>query len=147
MNLRTTIISCSLFLLLSACSADAENNLSNATQNVKDQVSNVRDKDNPTVLLVKNGSFTDHPEKSIGNAFQEFFGSPTWKYFDGETGEKVVEFTGRMMYQDAEVKARLQFLIHEDDTFEVGALSFNDVPQNQLTTNQVLEAVFEPNQE
>lgn len=46
------------------------------------------------------------------------------------------------MYEDTNVKARLQFVVNEDGSFETGALSFNDVPQNQIITNAVISAVF-----
>ena len=75
---------------------------------------------------------------------QKFFDNPTWEYFVADSGEEIVEFSGNLMYEDTEVKARLQFIMHQDNTFEVGALSFNDVPQNILVTNQMLRAVFIP---
>ena len=62
----------------------------------------------------------------------------------GDGGEDVVEFTGYCTYRDAEVKARLQFILNvEEGTFESGALSFNDVPQVELITVSMIEKAFQ----
>ena len=115
----------------------------NLLENVKDQLKNIADKDNKYVQGVKNASPEQFPNKTYGDAFAGFFGTPAWKYFDADSGEKVVEFTGFCTYQNVEVKAKLQFIISEDGkTFEIGALSFNDVPQNQLIKTSLLEKAF-----
>lgn len=142
MKLRI-VFSLTVILTLSACSTEAEKTINDVTKNVTDQVSNLRDKDEPHVLSVKNGHLDEYTDQTIGEAFEVFFGEPTWKYFKSDTQKDVVEFTGFLEYQGTEVKARMQFLLNEDDTFEVGAVSFNDVPQNQLTTNSLLSTVFE----
>lgn len=83
---------------------------------------------------VKYGSLNSYPDITYAEAFDYFFGSPTWKYFRGaQEGSNiehdVVEFTGTCFYRDSEVKARIQFTISEDrKTFEATYLSFNDVP-------------------
>ena len=118
------------------------------TQEVNDQIQNQVQKDNVYIEMVKNGYNTAYPEKTYGEAFEAFFSNPTWKYFEAETGETVVEFTGGCMYLDAEVKARLQFILDiEAGSFEVGALSFNDVPQMELITAGLLSSIFEEGQE
>ncbi|MFD0715188.1 hypothetical protein [Paenibacillus sp. GCM10027626] len=130
-------------LLLGACSNDAGQAINDVTTTIKDQADNIRDINDPHVQSIKNGHLKNYPDKSVGDAFNDFFGSPTWKHFKAETGEEVVEFTGHMTYKETKVKARLQFIVNEDDTFEVGALSFNDVPQNELIKSGVLLAVFD----
>lgn len=128
---------------LVACSDDVNQKLGDAAQEVVDQVNNVTDSVDPNVLGVKNGSPNSHPSCSYGDVFDEFFSSPTWKYFKATSGEKVVEFTGYCMYQDVKVKARLQFILNKDGkTFETGALSFNDVPQSKLITISVIYKAF-----
>lgn len=142
--MKLKIIAVVIFMLfLAACSNATEQEINDVTTTIKDQASNIRDKDDPHVLSVKNGYFENHSDKSVGEAFNDFFGDPTWQHFKAETGEQVVEFTGYMMYQETKVKARLQFIVKDDDTFEIGALSFNDVPQKELIKGQVLSAVFE----
>lgn len=121
-------------LLSSACSQ----------QDVQDQVENITDVGNEYVLSVKNGHPVSIPDITYGKAFENFFSYPTWRHFKAESGEDIVEFTGNCIYQDAEVKARLQFIIHDDeDYFEQGALSFNDVPQSNLITSVMIYKAFE----
>lgn len=135
--------------LLSACESS----------DIEDQVINVMQSEDTHVLSVKGGTPSAYSEMTYGEAFESFFGSPTWKYFVGtkegadedgdgrpdytEENVEIVEFTGYCTYQDIEVKALIQFtLSKEDDTFEATYLSFNDVPQNMFTLAALLEAVF-----
>ncbi|MCD8083408.1 MAG: YARHG domain-containing protein [Clostridiales bacterium] len=112
-------------------------------QEVVDQVSNIVQSEEEHVLAVKNGSPQTYPDYNYGEVFDAFFGSPTWRYFEGENGEDVVEFTGWCVYQDVEVEARLQFLLDmENGTFETGAMSFNEVPQTNLITYALIERAF-----
>lgn len=152
--MKKRIISCIMAMMvaatiLSGCSED----------DVVDQVANVEQALDENVLMVKNGSPNAYPDKTYGETFDNFFGSPTWKYFvgtqdgpdddgDGEpdyTKENVdvVEFTGYCMYKDVRVKALIQFELDKDaGTFEASYLSFNDVPQNGLTLAALLDTAF-----
>ena len=130
--------------MLTACSSNSEKSIEDVTTDIVDQINNIADNVDPHVLSVKGGTLSNYPNQPIGDSFSEFFDNPTWEYFVADSGEEIVEFSGNLMYEDTEVKARLQFIMHQDNTFEVGALSFNDVPQNILVTNQMLRAVFIP---
>ena len=111
---------------------------------INDQVADVTDRQDEHVLFVKNGHPVSYPNISYGKALDEFFDDAKWKYFKGESGEDVVEFTGYCLYQDTKVKARLQFILDMDEgTFTQGALSFNDVPQNNLITGTMLVKAFD----
>lgn len=129
------------------------------TDDVTDQIVNVAQAEDEHVLAVKNGTPNAYPGKKYGETFDNFFGSPTWKYFVGtkegadedgdgkadytEENVEIVEFTGYCTYQDVEVKALMQFTLSKDgDTFEATYLSFNDVPQNMLMLSALLEAAF-----
>lgn len=126
-------------MLLSGCAATED-----AGQEVLDQVSNVIQATDEHVQFVKNGYPAEYEGYSYGDAFDAFFSSPTWKYFEANTGEDVVEFTGYCTYMDEEVKARFQFILDMDGgTFEAGALSFNDVPQNNLIKVALIQKAFE----
>lgn len=122
---------------------DVQKQAEDVVQEVADQAENIADSGDEHVVSVKNGYPEAYPEITFGEAFDSFFDSPTWKYFESEEGENVVEFTGYCMYQDVEVKARLQFILADDGTFSSGALSFNDVPQSQLIAGALLEKAFE----
>ena len=92
--------------------------------------------------MVKEGHLEKYPKKEIGKAFENFFSSTEWTSFKSSDGERIVEFTGKCMYMDEKVTARIQFTI-EDDTFEVTYLAFNDVPQTKIMLWALMEKVFE----
>lgn len=99
------------------------------------------------ITLVKGGSPFAYPDRTYGEAFDAFFDSPSWTYFEGtdDYGESqdIVEFTGKCIYQDVEVEVCLQFILDMDNgSFETSYLSFNDVPQNILMLAGLMEAVF-----
>lgn len=48
-----------------------------------DQITNVVQSENENVLLVKNGTNDNYPDVTYGDAFEEYFKTPTWKYFKG----------------------------------------------------------------
>lgn len=121
--------------------------------------SSVLEYENEHVTAVKNGSPFTYPDKTYGESFEKFFGSPEWKYFLGtkegldenndgipdstEENVDVVEFTGYCTYHDVEVKALLQFTLNQENgTFEATYLSFNEVPQNNFMLAELLETVF-----
>lgn len=131
-----------------------------SSSDVTDQVSNMMQAEDEHILGVKNANPSSFPDQTYGEAFDRFFGNPTWKYFvgtkeapdnngdgepdDSEDNVDIVEFTGYCMYQDVEVKALLQFTLdREGDTFSPTFLSFNDVPQDFLTIASLLNAAFE----
>lgn len=127
---------------------------------ITDQIANLLQSNDEHVLNVKKGHPFSEPDITYGQAFDEFFKSPTWKYFvgtkdgpdDDEDGKPdyvednvdIVEFTGYCMYSDVEVKALLQFtLIKEYDAFEATFLSFNNVPQTTFVMGVLIDKVFE----
>lgn len=104
---------------------------------------NIALSDPAKVSLVKNGHFEGYPDKAIGDAFNDFFATPTWQEFTADTGEQVVEFNGYFMYMDNETRATIQFEVDEDaGTFSVCAIAFNDVPQNLLMQAALLQKVY-----
>lgn len=100
--------------------------------------------DTKYIDFVKNGTPESYPETTYGEAFEAFFQNPSWEYFEAEDGSDVVEFTGDCLYEDTEVTAMIQFILDYDKgTFETGAFSMNDVPQNQLMTAVIISTVFD----
>lgn len=99
--------------------------------------------------FVKEGYPLSYPDKTYGEAFEDFFSSPKWEYFKGGTDDSdeeydIVEFTGNCTYQDVEVEALIQFTLDtENDSFDVTYLSFNGVPQTTLVLSALIEAAFE----
>jgi len=128
------VLLASIMLVLSGCG----NNVEQTVSQIKDVVST----ENEHVKRVKEGYLDDEPNITVGELFDNFFANPKWTYFKADTGEDVVEFTGDMMYMETEVNAKLQIIVGED-TFEFGALAFNNVPQTELVTSAVLSAILE----
>ncbi len=148
---KVRIIFLTLIMMVLSCACGADD--------IKDQAANIIQAEDEHVLGVKGGTPNAYPGKTFGEAFENFFGSPTWKYFVGtregsdEDGDgkpdyieeniDIVEFTGYCTYQGVEVKARIQFtLSKEDDTFSATYLSFNEVPQSMLMLSALMEKVF-----
>lgn len=48
------------------------------------------------VALVKNGSFNDYQQNTIGRAFDYAFDEPEWSEFQTERGERIVQFDGKI---------------------------------------------------
>jgi hypothetical protein len=135
-----------LFLLLITGCSDSI--MQSVGREIQDQVSNIQQANNEYVQMVKNGYIENNPDLTFGVAFENFFASPTWKHFEAETGQNIVEFTGDCTYLDTPVKARLQFILSDDDgTFEIGALSFNEVPQTELVKTALFIAIFDNDDE
>lgn len=130
-----------IMLLLSACSSAT---LDGAGKELEDTIANATDADNKYVQMVKGGYRTDDPSVTYETAFSSFFGTPRWKYFKGDNDQDVVEFTGDCIYRDVSVKARIQFIVDEENgTFEATYLAFNEVPQDALTLATVISKAFE----
>ncbi|OWR30773.1 hypothetical protein CDO73_09280 [Saccharibacillus sp. O23] len=128
--------------------ADMRHDADQAMQTASDQLNNLADMNDERVLSVKNGTMNGRSDVTLGEAMEAFFDGPTWHYFSGtddETEEThdVVEFTGYFMYNEKSAKARIQFILHEDDTFEMGAGSYNDIDQSALVLGALMDKVYE----
>lgn len=129
-----------IMLLLSACSTAT---MDGAGKEIEDTITSITDADNKYVQMVKGGYRVDDPSLTYEDAFSAFFGTPRWKYFKGEDGQDVVEFTGDCTYQNVPVKARIQFVVDEENgTFEAAYLAFNEVPQDALTLAALIDKAF-----
>ena len=113
-----------VLLLLTACSAIAELD--------------------EHVVMVKTGHPELYPELEYGEVFGEFFGNPAWEYFKSDENQDIVQFTGTCKVLDKKVNAEMQFILDtKNDSFEVGALTFNDIPQIQFMTMALISKAFE----
>lgn len=104
------------------------------------------------VQNVKNGTNASYPGVTYGEAFKEFFSSPTWSYFkgnrDGLDGQEeyvsVVKFTGGCTYGGEEVTAVIHFAVNEEEeTFQAEYLSFDGVEQEKSTLSELICSAFE----
>ena len=133
----------SSILILVLCTACSSSVVDSIGKDVEDTIAHSQSANDKYVQMVRNGYPSSHPSVSYEQAFTTFFGSPQWKHFKAEDGREVVEFTGDCTYQDAPVKARIQFVVNEQQgTFETAYLAFNEVPQNKLILAALIEKAF-----
>ena len=96
------------------------------------------------IIAVKSGyiySFSD--EVPVGPAIDSFLHTNTWKYFKSEDNMDVVQCTGNCMYNDKKVEAKIQFMVNDDDSFEVNSLSLNDIDQEVTNILAFLGKAYE----
>lgn len=139
---RLGLIFTSSILLLTGC-GEIKETTDKAVDSVEDVVQSAATSDNPQVISIKESYPEAYPHRTIGEAFESFFSSPKWKHFLSNEDQDVVEFTGYFLYEEVEAKATVQFLLSEDGSFEVGSVSYNDLPQNELAVDALLTTIFE----
>lgn len=96
------------------------------------------------IIAVKSGyiySFSD--EVPVGPAIDSFLHTNIWKYFKSEDNMDVVQCTGNCMYNDKKVEAKIQFVVNDDDSFEVNSLSLNDIDQELTNILAFLGKAYE----
>lgn len=96
------------------------------------------------IIAVKSGyiySFSD--EVPVGPAIDSFLHTNTWKYFKSEDNMDVIQCTGNCMYNDKKVEAKIQFVVNDDDSFEVNSLSLNDIDQELTNILAFLGKAYE----
>ena len=122
-------------------------------QDITNHAADLVQKNNENVVGVKYGNPVAYPGITYGQAFDSFFSSPTWTYFEGtregsDIVYPIVEFTGNCLYMNENVKARIQFELHrEDNTFNATYLSINDIPQSTIMLNALIDKIFQEYQE
>lgn len=76
--------------------------------------------DEEMIAWVKKGSPYLIPDITYEEAYENFFGNPTWRYFDADDGSEVVEFAGECTYNDEPAEIYIQFVLDpDDDSFEM----------------------------
>ena len=92
---------------------------------------------------VKLGSPIAYPNQTYGEAFENFFSSPKWKYFQSDDGEDIVEFTGKCNYLGLPTDVKIQFQLYPDkDRFEWIYLGIDGADQNQFMIDVLAETIF-----
>lgn len=94
------------------------------------------------IQAVKNGYPVSIPDITYADAFNEFFENPQWGYLQSDDGQNIVEFTGKCSYKNAKVEAKLQFIVLDDENFEQGNLTFNNIPQSDDECTEMIYNVF-----
>ena len=98
----------------------------------------------PIIEMVKGGKLESCPTKTLDEMVLGFMGSPSWESGTAEDGSSFVNVSGDITYHEKPIKARLQFIVNEEDsTFEFNAMEFNGIPQMLLLTNALLTKMCE----
>lgn len=131
-------------------SSDSESNGSDKEGSDKssDESSEEDDQDNKEkkdkfIQTVKDARPESFSGCTYGKAFDEFFTSPQWDYFESTNGQNVVEFTGECMYAGSPTKARMQFTVSSSSVVTTGALYYNNAPQTTKIITESLNRIFE----
>ena len=94
------------------------------------------------VDTVKNGNLDVYPEKTVGDAFDDFFDDPRWFSYKSN-GNTYVKFTGSCTLYDEPVKAKIIFLIDGNefriDTCKIGEISVTSKSEME----EVLDVIYE----
>ena len=81
---------------------------------------------------VKKAHSPAYPTISFEEAFNKFYSDPQWKYYKSTTGDSIVSFTGKCMYDGKLAKVELRYLLNRDNTFQLAGGSLDGVEQNLL---------------
>ncbi len=104
----------------------------------------VPDEEHPNVAFVKTGHLTAYPNVPVGKAVDGFLASPRWEAVQGKDGKEYVNLRGGAQFQNKPIRVTLQFRVdRKARSFEVNALEFNDLPQNDLMKVALLSKMFE----
>jgi hypothetical protein len=93
--------------------------------------------DSANVSSVKNAYLSSCPNATLGQMADAFMASPSWTDFDSTSGGTVVELTGGITFDGADVEALIQFDLIGSN-FEAVYLSLNEVSQNKLMLSSLL---------
>lgn len=94
------------------------------------------------VAFVKNGTFNDYPDRSIGEAFDSYFADGSWSEFTSSDGSTVVEFRGRCLYGGVSGILTMQYEIYSDDSFEIVYADFDDDPLSFFEIGLAVDAIM-----
>lgn len=175
-KLTAMIAALCMLISSSACSADTANQIvDDFVENVEDQyefanghtlkedidgiIDSIVYKDEVILGVIK-ATPRNYPNITYEEAFNHFFGNPSWEHFTGtlkgfdEDGDgepdtikdnvEVVEFTGRCIYAEVEVTALIQFALDDaGETFDPVYCSFNEVPQSEFMMLALINRAFE----
>lgn len=131
----SVLISC---FILSSCGFGTTDNSSN---NIIDDVASLLT-DTYNLEIVK-GSYIDAcPSATLSEMADGFMSSPSWREFEGTSGNTIVELSGGITFDGLPANALIQFEI-SGDSFEAIYLGINDIDQSLLMLSSLLAKMCE----
>lgn len=114
------VVAVLMILIVALGSGDDESVSENGTSDNTEVSSELQGTaDEEMISMVKGGSPTIIPDITYEEAYENFFAKPTWRYFVSTDAEDVVEFSGECTYADDPAEVYIQFLLHDDNSFEI----------------------------
>jgi len=98
--------------------------------------------DSVNVSSVKDAYLSSCPNATLGQMADAFMANPSWSDFASTTGGTVVELTGGITFDSADVEALIQFDL-SGSSFEAVYLSLNEVSQSKLMLSSLLTKMCE----
>jgi len=96
------------------------------------------------INMVKNGTLSSYPSKTVGKAFDNFLSNAKWTAGESDTGQKFVNVSGGVLYAGKEVNIVFQFFVDVDkSTFSYNACEINGVPQSNLIVQGFFDKIFQ----
>lgn len=99
------------------------------------------------VRMVKTATLEAYPQKTVGDAFDDYLKNPKWESGLSEDGIRFVNVSGKILIYGKETDIVVQFVIKDEKAgiFSYNACELNGVPQNDLFVWGLLEVVYNEN--
>lgn len=105
--------------------------------------SNFKDKSDKYVEIVKNGILDQYPQKTVGDAFDNFLEKEVWESGITEDGIRFVNVSGELLYADELANVIVQFMVDEEnESFTYNACEIDGVPQNNLIVRSLFNTIY-----
>ena len=133
---QSSIVAVTIILISTFLTGCSSSSSEDATAFIDDTVNSFLG-DSVNVSSVKDAYLSSCPSATLGQMADAFMANPSWSDFASTTGGTVVELTGGITFDSADVEALIQIEL-SGTSFEASYLSFNQVSQNQLMLSSLL---------
>ena len=138
---RSSIVAVTMILLSTLLTGCSDSSSEDATAFLDDTVNSFLG-DSANVSSVKDAYLSSCPNATLGQMADAFMANPSWSDFASTTGGTVVELTGGITFDGADVEALIQFDL-TGANFEAVYLSLNEVSQSKLMLSSLLTKMCE----
>lgn len=99
------------------------------------------------VRMVKTATLEAFPQKTVGDAFDDYLKKPKWESGLSEDGIRFVNVSGKILIYGEETDIAVQFVFKDEKAgmFSYNACKLNGIPQNDLFVWGLMEAIYNEN--
>ena len=133
---QSSIVAVTMILISTFLTGCSSSSSEDATAFIDDTVNSFLG-DSVNVSSVKDAYLSSCPSATLGQMADAFMANPSWSDFASTSGGTVVELTGGITYDGADVEALIQFDL-TGSNFEAVYLSLNEISQNKLMLSGLL---------